>query len=288
MDVDLRRVRYFVAVASRLSFVSAAAELHLTQPALSRQIQALEHELGVRLLVRDRRGTALTSAGRQLLEDAGPLLSAAAGLERRVRAAARGELRFTIGFMPGVPTTAIVREFAALAPQLTIDTVYTPMLDQEDYLLDGRVDVCFVRLPVASRAIEVIPILDEPRVAVVPASSPLAGDGSTDLERLRIHPLIDGTDTVRGWRGDSLPLRRPLATVEDRLEAVASGAGCAILPAGVAQFYHRDDVAILPIDSIDPVVVAVAYLRQRTMPQVAQFAALARERLGAQAAAAVD
>jgi DNA-binding transcriptional LysR family regulator len=283
MDLDLRKLRSFVAVANRLSFVAAAAELHLTQPALSRQIQSLEKELGVSLLIRDRRGTALTTAGRQLLEDARPLLNSAVGLERRVRAAARGELRFTIGFMPGVPTTDLVREFASLAPQLTIDAVYTPMLDQEDYLLDGRVDVCFVRLPLASRAIESIPILEEPRVAVVPRSSPLADDASTDLERLRVHPLVDEVDTVHGWRGDALPLRRPFTTVEDRLEAVASGVGCAILPAGVAHFYRRDDVVILPIESIRPVTVAVAYLRQRTMPQVAQFAELAHERLGARA-----
>ena len=77
MDLDLRKIRYFVTVAERLSFVRSAAELHLTQPALSRQIQSLEHDLGVVLFVRDRRGTALTDPGRQLLEDARPLLASA-------------------------------------------------------------------------------------------------------------------------------------------------------------------------------------------------------------------
>jgi DNA-binding transcriptional LysR family regulator len=80
MDLDLRRLRYFVTVAEELSFVRAASLLHMTQPALSRQISALEHDLGTQLLERDRRGTWLTSAGKQLLEDAVPLLATASAL----------------------------------------------------------------------------------------------------------------------------------------------------------------------------------------------------------------
>jgi len=72
VDLDLRRLRYFVTVAEELSFVRAASLLHMTQPALSRQIGALEHDLGTQLLERDRRGTVLTAAGKQLLEDASP------------------------------------------------------------------------------------------------------------------------------------------------------------------------------------------------------------------------
>lgn len=76
MNLDLRRLRYFVTLAEELSFVRAAALLHMTQPALSRQVRALEHDLGTVLFDRDRRGTSLTPAGQQLLEDAIPLLAA--------------------------------------------------------------------------------------------------------------------------------------------------------------------------------------------------------------------
>jgi len=119
----------------------------MTQPALSRQVSALEHDLGTRLFDRDRRGTSLTPAGRQLLEDALPLLAASAALERRARLAGRSPTRFAVGFMPGVHATPIIREFAARAAYLTIDVVHTSVTDQLDFLIDGRVDVCFVRLP---------------------------------------------------------------------------------------------------------------------------------------------
>ena len=92
MDIDLRKVRYFIAVAEELHFGRAAERLHIAQPALSRQVRALEDELNSQLFVRDRRHTELTAAGQQLLEDARPLLANADALRRRVgRAAARLE-----------------------------------------------------------------------------------------------------------------------------------------------------------------------------------------------------
>ena len=77
MDVDLRKLRYFVAVADNLHFRKAAEQLHIAQPALSRSIGALERELGAQLFIRDKRSVTLTPAGRQLLDDARPLLVAA-------------------------------------------------------------------------------------------------------------------------------------------------------------------------------------------------------------------
>src|SRR5437879_10514247 len=100
-DVDLRKLRYFVAVAEELHFGRAAARLHIAQPVLSRQIRALEADLRVRLFDRDRRATALTPAGRQLLADAPGLLAAAEGLRRRARQAAGRTEHFTVAFMPG-------------------------------------------------------------------------------------------------------------------------------------------------------------------------------------------
>src|SRR5690349_4415443 len=123
MDLDLRRLRYFVTVADELSFVRAAERLHMTQPALSRQIRALEEDLGVTLLHRGPVGTALTPAGDQLLEDARPLLASSLALQRRVRLAAREQLHFTIGFMPGVIVTPIVRQFRTLAPEVKVQVL---------------------------------------------------------------------------------------------------------------------------------------------------------------------
>ncbi|HEY0189401.1 MAG TPA: LysR family transcriptional regulator [Cellulomonas sp.] len=286
LDLDLHKLRSFVCVAERLSFVQAAAELHLTQPALTRQVQSLEHELGVPLLLRDRRGTALTGPGRQLLEDGRALLDSAAGVQRRVRAAARGATEFTIGFMPGVPSTGIVRAFAAVAPQVLLDVVAVPMDEQEPYLHDGRVDVSFVRLPVRSRSVRTIALFDEPRVAVLPATSPLAPAGRAGLDALATLPLIDDPGTLPGWRGDALPRRRPLVGVDERLEAVAAGDGFTVLPAGIARYHHRDDVRLVELIDVAPVVVALGYLRHRTMPEIEQLADLARAQLSGGAAPA--
>src|SRR5882757_3381472 len=98
MDVDLRKLRYFTAVAEELHFGRAAERLHIAQPVLSRQIRALEDELHVQLFVRDKRSTTLTAAGRQVLEDAQPLLASAEALRRRAVLASRGPSTFTIAF----------------------------------------------------------------------------------------------------------------------------------------------------------------------------------------------
>ena len=117
MDVDLRKIRYFVAVAENLHFRKAADELHITQPALSRSIGALERELGTQLFLRDKRSVVLTPAGRQLLDDARPLLAAAAATRRRAQRAARGTHHLVVGFRAGIVVTPAVRAFAASDPR---------------------------------------------------------------------------------------------------------------------------------------------------------------------------
>lgn len=279
MDLDLRRLSYFVAVARNESFVRAADELHLTQPALSRQIQALESSLGVTLFTRDRRGTELTAAGRQLLEDAVPLLASSVGLERRVRAAAQHDQEFTVGFMPGVPTTALLAEFDGAHPELKIDVRYVPITEQEPYVLDGTVDVAFVWLPLKSERLRSIELFGVPRVAVLPAGSALADRDSVTLDELRELPLVDDPATLPGWRGDTASGRRPLVAIEERIQAAASGSGFCVLPAAVARYHHRDDVRWVPISDVDEVMVGLAFTEHRAMPALAEFAALARQHL---------
>lgn len=287
MDLDLRRLRYFVAVAEELSFVRAAVLLHITQPALSRQISALEHDLGSRLFDRDRRGTFLTLAGQQLLEDAIPLLAASAALERRVRLAGRGATRFAIGFMPGVPATPIIREFAIRAPYLAIDVVHTSVTDQLDFLIDGRVDVCFVRLPLGDDTFTVLPLFPEPQVAAVPSSHPVAELPAVEINQVFGLPLLQDRSEVPEWHGAVADLqpstasdlqRRP--TIEEKLERVALGEGIAVLPAGVAGFYRRFDISYVRVVDVAPRMVALAYNKHRTMPELGEFAKLATSMLG--------
>jgi DNA-binding transcriptional LysR family regulator len=212
VDLDLRRLRYFVTVAGELSFIRAAKLLHMTQPALSRQISALEHDLDAQLFERDRRGTVLTPAGQQLLEDAVPLLAAASALERRSRSAGRESARFAIGFMPGTNATPIIREFTRRAPYLSIDVVFTSVTDQVDFLIDGRVDVCFVRLPMAEDTLKVLPLFPEPQVAAVPTSHPVAGSRAIEIKQLFDLPLLQDPGEVPEWHGVVAGLGPPVVS----------------------------------------------------------------------------
>ncbi|GAA0693094.1 hypothetical protein GCM10009548_76450 [Streptomyces malaysiensis subsp. malaysiensis] len=157
MDLDLRKLRYFVAVAEELHFARAAERLHIAQPVLSRQIRSLEHDLGTELFDRDRRGTLLTPAGKQLLEDALPLLASVQALTRRVKTAARDTPELTIGFMPGITLTPATVAFTGRHPGVNVRLLRTSWDDQVEVLRDGRADVSVVRLPVDQEGLEAPP-----------------------------------------------------------------------------------------------------------------------------------
>lgn len=194
MDVDLRKLRYFVAVAEELHFGRAAEALHIAQPVLSRQIKAFEVELCVELFCRSRRGTELTTAGRQLLEDARPLLSSATALQRRARLAAREGAVFTIGFMPGILVSPVARAFAETCPALELDVLGTTFEDQAEVVHDGRVDISFVRMPVRSRGLTLVPLYSEERVVALPVWHPLVEQTSVEVNELAAEHLLRASD----------------------------------------------------------------------------------------------
>ncbi len=281
MDIDLRKLRYFVAVAEELHFGRAAARLHIAQPVLSRQIRAFEDELHVRLFDRDRRSTALTAAGRQLLADAGPLLATAAALHRRVVRAGRDAATFTVGFMPGLTVTAAVRAFSDRHPELSVELVRTTWSDQVEVLHDGRVDVGFVRLPMEQRGLVVRPLFDEPRVVVLSVDHPLAGKESVRITDLAGDHLLQEPDAVPEWRDVADELRagnaRPVpsfGSVEEKLEHVAAGHGVSVLPESAARYYTRPDVAVVPVEDIGPNHVCLAWAAANRSGLPSEFASL--------------
>ena len=230
MDLDLRKLRYFLAVAERLHFGRAADELHIAQPVLSRQIRALEQDLGAALLTRDSHGVALTDAGRQLLSDAGPLLASAHAVRRRVTVAARGGQRLMVGFRAGIPVAPAVQRFATRHPDVLVDVQRIEWDDQAALLLDGRIDVGYVRLPIDEAGLRVTPLYTEPRVAVLPAGHRFAGREQITEAELVGEPLV--------WHGgtSTQPTRRPhpnagylVRGVDETLEHVAAGRGISFL-----------------------------------------------------------
>ncbi|WP_020140687.1 LysR family transcriptional regulator [Streptomyces sp. 351MFTsu5.1] len=287
MDLDLRKLRYFVAVAEELHFGRAAERLHIAQPVLSRQIRSLEDDLGAEVFDRNRRGTLLTPAGEQLLKDAVPLLASAQALLRRVKTAAQGTPTLTIGFMPGITVTPAMVVFTGRHPTVNVRLLRTSWDDQVEVLLDGRADVSVVRLPINPQGLTVLPLFKEPRVVMLPAGHRLADRTSVSVADLAPEHLLQDPDAVPEWRDIAEELREGrrsevpvIHQVEEKLELVAAGTGIAVLPLSTANFYTRPDVVPLPVDDIGPNEVALAWVTSRRAPLIDDFAAAAEETLG--------
>ncbi|HEY0534194.1 MAG TPA: LysR substrate-binding domain-containing protein [Actinoplanes sp.] len=277
MDLDLRKLRYFVAVADKLHFGRAADELHIAQPVLSRQIRALEHDLGTPLLTRDSHGVALTDAGRQLLTDAGPLLASAHAVRHRVTVAARGSQRLMVGFRAGITVAPAVEQFATRHPDVIVDVQRIEGDDQATLLLDGRIDIGYVRLPIDETGLRVTPLYTEPRVAVLPAGHRLAGKERITEADLAGEPLLWNADT------STQPTRRPhrnagylVRGVDETLEHVAAGRGISFLARSATVFYSHPDVSYVPIPDLAPDQVCLAVAASRTSPMVDDFLAAAQ------------
>ncbi|MGQ4513183.1 LysR substrate-binding domain-containing protein [Streptomyces sp. DW26H14] len=277
MDLDLRKLRYFVAVADTLHFGRAAEELHIAQPVLSRQIRALEQDLGTPLLTRDSHGVALTEAGRQLLADAGLLLASARAVRRRVTAAARGSRRLMVGFRAGIAVTAAVELFATRHPDVIVDVQRIEGDDQAPMLLDGRIDVGFVRLPIDEAGLRVTPLYTEPRVAVLPVGHRLAGKKRITEADLAGEPLVWDADT------STQPTRRPhpnagylVRGVDETLEHVAAGRGISFLARSATVFYSHPNVSYVPVPELAPDQVCLAVAASRASPVVDDFCTAAQ------------
>src|SRR5262245_26430127 len=163
-DLDMRKLRYFVAVAEELNFGRAAERLHIAQPVLSRQIRSFESELGVQLLARDSRGTELTAAGRQLLEDARWLLAESKALRQRLFRVIEPTVTVTVGVMPGLLATAAAAMFEADDPSRRAVVVQVGWAQQVEVVHRGDVDVVYAREPIDHHGLGTAPLLEEPRV----------------------------------------------------------------------------------------------------------------------------
>jgi DNA-binding transcriptional LysR family regulator len=284
MDLDLRKLRYFLAVTEDLSFTRAAQRLHITQPVLSRQIRALEAQLKVQLFVRDSTGTSLTRAGELLLAEGSSLASGAEALVTRLARIAAGTDVFTVGFMPGLIVTAPVRALAASHPELEVQVLRTTWIDQVDVMLDGRVDVGYVRMPIDTGGLHTEYLFSEPRLAALPFGHRLADRDGVRLAELAGEKMLQHPNGIPEWqrilaeRNEDAPDLTDMNfySVEEKLEAVATGRGISVLPQSTARFYNRPDIAYLPITDIPDNEVRLAWAENRRSPLITQFAELAR------------
>jgi DNA-binding transcriptional LysR family regulator len=262
MDLDLRKLRYFAAVAEHRHFGRAAEQLCIAQPVLSRQIRALESELGCALFERTTRAVQLTSAGEQLLEDVPGVLAASAAATRRVHRAARGTRRLVIGFAPGLSVAGAVRAFQQENPGIGVDMQRLNWFEQAEALRDGRVDVGYLRRPFDGHGIRCLPVGSEPVVACLPAAHPLSSKPYLVAADLSAETVLD------------TEIRRA-TTVEEKFELVAAGRGIAVLPRSVAEYYSQPGLVYLPIADTAPYELCIAVIKNRRQQHLREFVKVA-------------
>ncbi|MDY7106202.1 MAG: LysR substrate-binding domain-containing protein [Actinomycetota bacterium] len=294
--MELRHLRYFVAVAEECHFGRAAARLHIAQPPLSQQIKHLEAELGVRLLERTTRKVELTPAGERYLERARAILAevdAAADEAARIDDGRLG--RVAIGFT-GTATYELLPHLAqvlrAELPGIELDLrgeMLTP--SQVAGLLDRTLDLGLLRPPVHNRDLDVRVLRREPLIAVVPENHPLAGGERIRLLDLADEQFISYPSHQRSvvheavldvcQRAGFAPGRiHEVAETSTLVSLVAAGLGVALVPASVRHL-HITGATYRPLaDTGAEVELAVARRRGENAPHVDGVAARIHAALG--------
>ncbi|MBS0234605.1 MAG: LysR family transcriptional regulator [Proteobacteria bacterium] len=243
--IDIRQMRYFVTLAETLHFGRAAERLHLSQPPLSRQIAALEKDLGVRLIERHSRQATLTHAGSRFLQDARAVIASFDEACRNAKAADRGELgELSIGFMMHAAYTVLpglARGYIAAYPEIDLklrEVVPHALIGE---VLAGRFDAGILFSPGAVRGLEIRPIYQERLCLAVYGSHRLAGRNSAGPEDIKDEPLIatsaDSASMIRKAVEDYCrdagfePTIRLQAQLQNTIiNLVAEGLGIALVP----------------------------------------------------------
>ncbi|KQR77173.1 LysR family transcriptional regulator [Burkholderia sp. Leaf177] len=246
--MELRQLRYFVAVAEEMNITRAADRLHMTQPPLSRQIQQIEESIGLPLFARGARPLRLTEAGRIFYTQAKRLLTEADELAPLTRRLAQLAERVVIGFVPSTlygALPAVIRAFRESAPHIELSLIEMFTIEQLAALKGGRIDVGFGRLRFDDNQLAREVLVEEPLIAALPQDHPLANtDGPLTLAALARETLIVYPSTPRpSYADQQLSAMRdhalePAAVHEVRelqtaLGLVAANVGVCLVPMSV-------------------------------------------------------
>jgi DNA-binding transcriptional LysR family regulator len=285
--MELRQLRYFVAVADELHFTRAAARLGIAQPPLSQQVRRLEKDLGVQLLERTNRRVQLTDFGRAFLIEAKLTLAQAdraVDIAKGMRKAQPG--RLVIGAQVTAEVSVLPRllpRFLKRLPDVNV-LLQSPLNPREQVamLRGGQIDVGFLRLPVHDPALVVLPILREALVAALPIRHPLARRRYVTLQDLAsstfvmfrranapgLHDIIMGVWKTAGLKPKVLEEAMRMPAI---LSLIAIGRGVSLVPRATTGL-GRPGVAFRPVRPAPPTVaMGVAYRRSETSPVVNIF-----------------
>jgi DNA-binding transcriptional LysR family regulator len=293
--MELRHLRYFVAVAEERHFGRAADRLHISQPPLSQQIRRLEADLGEPLLYRTTRSVELSPAGEVLLERGRELLAAAEAAVEDARRAARGEYgRLAIGFT-GSSTYEMLPSLAAALqqelPGVALDLqgeLLTPI--QVTRLIDGTLDLGFLRPPVHERELTTEVLRSEPLIAVLPRSHPLATSDSVPLGQLKDEPFVtypshfrsvlhDAVEDACEAHGFTPRAAHEVAETATLVSFVAAGLGVSLVPASVRHMTVHGAVYRPLSEDSTRVELAAAWRRDDRRPVLARALDVIRRNL---------
>jgi LysR family transcriptional regulator, benzoate and cis,cis-muconate-responsive activator of ben and cat genes len=285
--MELRHLRYFVAVAEELHFGRAAKRLHITQPPLSQQIQLLERELGVKLLIRGRK-VQLTNAGRVLLEEARRTIEVADRAARAARAAGAGEAaRLRIGY-PAATLVELVpaafRTFAERFPDVGIEAVAGHTGGLLSALRDDQLDIAVLAMNGHDSETVCSKLLHrEPLVLAVPDNHPLANRAAlamTDLAEQSMILLPRALDPLHEHLPNVVLADTPATlltvheavTLESAYSAVAARLGVAVVAESTARIMAVGGVVHRPFAPPQPMLeLSVAWPHGRTSTAVRSF-----------------
>jgi DNA-binding transcriptional LysR family regulator len=293
VQVTLRQVEAFLAVADEQHFGRAAERLHVSPPWLSQTIKDLERALGVRLLARTTRSVTLTDAGAIFASLAG---RAVRDLETAVASVAeRGRRRrITLGYTIGAGLDLVpdlLRTFTAKHPDLTVTTREFDFSDPSAGLREREVDIAVVRPPIGLSGLVSIDLLTEPRVACLPDGHPLAGRDTVRVEELLGEPIVAAPPSPGPWRDywiltdyrtSPAPVVAEAPTFDAELHLIARGVGISVSAMAASRWYRRPGVAFVPISDLEPCHVALAW-RPEATTLVADLVAVATSVAGDEA-----
>ena len=290
--MELRHLRYFVAVAGRLHFGRAAVELGIAQPSLSHQIRQLEAELRTTLLQRTKRRVQLTEPGRLFLEQAREILARADHAAVTARRASLGEVgRLRIGFAYWMDLTSIVAMVGGLhqrQPAASVDLRAMSVPSQIAALRDERLEVGLVRPPIAEPWLQTKLVAVEPLVVALPEGHRLASNRRIPVSALSREPhVLVPRDVVPVFYDLTLELCREAGFVphvqdevdhpETVLGLVAAGLGVSLVPAWACKLV-RPGVVFRPLRPSPPIIqTMVAWRRDATSPLVAELLRVVRD-----------
>jgi DNA-binding transcriptional LysR family regulator len=294
--MELRQLRSFLSLADTLHFGRTAELVHISQPALSLQIRALEQELGARLLERDRRKTTLTAAGIAFRSAAAAGLNQLDQAIRNARMAAKGKAGLLrIGFISTVGKEIVpnvVRQFRDANPEVEISLRSIPTANQLQMLRAGSLDIGFLRLPIGEQSsLEVMTVHREPFVLVLPSSHQLA-----KRKRVRLRDVSGESfvmyerdfapgfhDLTLGMLNDAgvVPLvSQTAAEMATLISLVDARMGVALLPASAVRHSVASVVSCEIVGELPMSEIAIVCDKSVRVPVVDNFRSFALRSLG--------